>query len=87
MELKLTAEMIRAHLFNGGFRPFTKSDWHAFADADEGSLIAEIRFGRFEYSVIFSPALGSVQIFTFDEVTLDNWAWEMDLNNGRFIDL
>jgi hypothetical protein len=87
MELKLTADLIRAHLFNGGFRPMTKQDYYAYADADEGSLIADIRLGRYAYTVLFSPATGDVEISTFDEKNGQVSAWNMDLNNGNVIQL
>lgn len=56
----------------------------AYRDVDEGSLIADIRVGRFKYEVIFSPAKGNVQIFEYDE--LDVNCWEMDLNTGEYIE-
>lgn len=85
MKLNLTAERIRSELFNGGFRPMTNSDSQMYADADPGSLIADIMVGRFVYEVVFSPAMGNVQIFSYQsEISA---AWEMDLNTGEFIDL
>jgi hypothetical protein len=85
MKLNLTAERIRSDLFNGGFRPMANSDFQMYADADIGSLITGIKVGRFVYEVIFSPALGNVQIFSY-EGELD-YAWEMDLNTGDFVEL
>lgn len=87
MELKLTADLIRAYLFNGGFRPMTKQDYYAYADADEGSLITDIKLGRYEYTVLFSPAIGDVEISAFDEKNGVFSAWNMDLNNGHVIQL
>ena len=87
MKLKLTADLIRAHLFNGGFRPMAKTDYDAFAEADNGSLIADISIGGHTYGVIFSPATGDVEINAFDESKSQFYAWEMDLNNGNVIQL
>jgi hypothetical protein len=85
MKLNLTAERIRSELFNGGFRPMANSDFQMYADADFGSLIADIMVGRFVYEVVFSPALGNVQIFSYQGEGND--AWEMDLNTGEFVEL
>lgn len=87
MELILTADLIRAYLFNGGFRPMVKTDYHTYEGADDGALIADIKIGRYTYGVIFSPAIGDVDINTFDEVTDQFYAWKMDLNNGNVIKL
>lgn len=87
MELKLTADLIRAHLFNGSFRPMSKTDYDEYNGADEGSLIADITLGRYTYGVIFLPATGAVQINTFDETINELYAWEMDLNNGNYVRL
>jgi hypothetical protein len=82
MELKLTADLIRAHLFNGSFRAMSKTDYDEYNGADQGSLIADITLGRYTYGVIFSPVIGNVQINTFDEAIDEFYAWEMDLNTG-----
>lgn len=87
MKLKLTADLIRAHLFNGGFRPMAKTDYDAYDGADEGSLIADITLSGYTYGVIFSPVTGTAQINVFDEATDQFDAWEMDLNNGNVIQL
>ena len=82
MELKLTADLIRAHLFNGSFRAMSKTDYDSYNGADEGSLIADITLGRYTYGVIFSPVTGAAQINAFDETINELYAWEMDLNTG-----
>jgi hypothetical protein len=87
MELKLTADLIRAHLFNGGFRAMSKTDYEEYNGADEGSLIADITLGRYTYGVIFSPVIGNAQINVFDEAINELYAWEMDLNNGNYVRL
>lgn len=87
MKLGMTAELIKNALFNGEFAPFTKNDWYAYCDADEGSLIARITgFDGIDYEVIFSPT-GNCQIFTYSSVFEDSRAWEMDLNNGAYMEL
>lgn len=85
-DLRLTADHIKTHLFMGEFKPFDEYDWYEFADADEGSLIGYITVGRFYYQVVFSPALGNVQIFYIDPDG-NSFAWEMDLNTGEYIEL
>ena len=87
MELKLTADLIRAHLFNGSFRAMSETDYYAFDEADNGSLIADITLSGYTYGVIFSPVTGTAQINVFDEATDQFDAWEMDLNNGDVIQL
>jgi hypothetical protein len=87
MELKLTADLIRTHLFNGSFRAMSETDYYAFAEADNGSLIADITLSGYTYGVIFSPVTGTAQINVFDEATDQFHAWEMDLNNGNVIQL
>ena len=87
MELKLTADLIRAHLFNGSFRAMSETDYYAFAEADNGSLIADITLSGYTYGVIFSPTIGDVDINTFDEATDQFYSWKMDLNNGNVIRL
>lgn len=82
--LRLTSDHIKSHLFNGGFRPMEMHDKFAYCDADNGSLIANIYFGRYRYEVIFSPVMGNVQIFEYDEMCFSN-CWEMDLNTGKYI--
>jgi hypothetical protein len=87
MTLRLSAERIREELFTGGFRPMVGHDFDGFADAEPGSLIADISVGRFRYVVIFTPSLGNVQIFdTRIELASTN-AWEMDLQTGEAIQL
>lgn len=86
-KLMLTADRIREELFTGGFRPMAKTDFYVYADADEGSLIADIKVGRFEYQVIFSPAMGNVQLFALEADGFETAAWEMDLLSGEFIEL
>ena len=87
MTLRLSAERIREELFTGGFRPMVGHDFDGFADAEPGSLIAEISIGRFRYVVIFTPSLGNVQIYdTRIELASTN-AWEMDLLNGKLVEL
>ena len=86
-KLMLSAERVREELFTGGFRPMSEQDFYGFADAEAGSLIAEISVGRFRYVVIFTPSLGNVQIFdTRIELASTN-AWEMDLLSGLSIEL
>ena len=84
--LKLTAEMIKNHLFNGGFRPFDEYDWMAYADAELGSLITNMEIGKYYYEVIFTPSQGNVQIFYVDPDG-NSECWEMDLNTGEYIEL
>ena len=85
-DLRLTADHIKTHMFNGGFKPFDKFDWMAYADADPGSLIADIAVGSFLYQVVFSPEMGNVQIFYVDPDG-NSYAWEMDLNTSEYIEL
>lgn len=86
-ELRLSAARIREELFTGGFRPMMGHDFDGFADAEPGSLIAEISIGRFRYVVIFTPSLGNVQIFDNDIENAEFNAWEMDLQTGEAIQL
>ena len=86
-KLMLTADRIREELFTGGFRPMRGHDFDGFADAEQGSLIADISVGRFGYVVIFTPSLGDVQIFSTDIEKRESEAWEMDLLSGEFIEL
>jgi hypothetical protein len=85
-KLMLSAERVREELFTGGFRPMSEQDFYGFADAEAGSLIADISVGRFHYVVIFTPSLGDVQIY---ETSLggEPLAWEMDLLSGLSIEL
>jgi hypothetical protein len=85
--LRLSAERIREELFTGGFRPMVGHDFDGFADAEPGSLMADISVGRFRYVVIFTPSLGNVQIFDNDIENAEFNAWEMDLQTGAFIQL
>jgi hypothetical protein len=85
MKLNLTAERIRSELFNGGFRPMEELDFYSYADAEPGSLIADIVVGRFVYEVLFTPSIGNVEIFSSEGVLSS--AWEMDLNTGEFVEL
>jgi len=86
-DLRLSAARIREELFTGGFRPMMGHDFDGFADAEPGSLMADISVGRFRYVVIFTPSLGNVQIFdTRIELASTN-AWEMDLQTGEAIQL
>lgn len=84
-QLMLTSDRVKQELFNGGFRPMTVNDMYAYADASNGSLIAELSVGRFSYDVIFDPSVGNVQIFNCQ--INENFAWEMDLNTGKVIAL
>lgn len=86
-DLRLSAARIREELFTGGFRPMVGHDFDGFADAEPGSLIAEISIGRFRYVVIFTPSLGNVQIFDNDIENAEFNAWEMDLLSGKLIEL
>ena len=86
-KLMLSVERIRSELFTGGFRPMKTEDFYGFADAEPGSLIADISVGRFGYVVIFTPSLGDVQIFSTDIEKCESEAWEMDLLSGEFIEL
>lgn len=84
MELRLSPARVREELFTGGFRPMVGHDFDGFADAEIGSLIAdEIRVGRFVYTAIFTPSVGSVQVFAFTDN--DSFAWEMDLVSDKII--
>jgi len=85
--LKLTAARVREELFTGGFRPMVGHDFDGFADAEPGSLMADISIGRFRYVVIFTPSLGNVQIFDNDIENAEFNAWEMDLQTGEAIQL
>jgi hypothetical protein len=49
--------------------------------------MADIQVGRHDYVVIFSPAMGNVQIFSSVIDERDLSAWEMDLNTGDIINL
>jgi hypothetical protein len=84
-ELRLSATRIREELFTGGFRPMKGHDFDGFADADPGSLIADLSVGRFSYVVIFSPEAGNVQIFSTAIEDRELSAWEMDLMTGAYI--
>jgi hypothetical protein len=84
-ELRLSATRIREELFTGGFRPMKGHDFDGFADADFGSLIADLTVGRFSYVVIFSPEAGNVQIFSAAIEDRELSAWEMDLMTGAYI--
>jgi hypothetical protein len=85
-DLRLTADHIKTHMFNGGFKPFDKYDWYSYSDADEGSLIADIPVGSFLYQVVFSPEMGNVEINYVDKEG-NSYCWEMDLNTGKYIEL
>jgi len=85
--LRLSAARIREELFTGGFRPMSGHDFDGFADAEPGSLMADISVGRFRYVVIFTPSLGNVQIFDNDIENAEFNAWEMDLQTGAFIQI
>jgi hypothetical protein len=85
--LRLSAARIREELFTGGFRPMKGHDFDGFADAEPGSLMADISIGRFRYVVIFTPSLGNVQIFDNDIENAEFNAWEMDLQTGEAIQL
>lgn len=84
-QLMLTSARIKEELFTGGFRPMNEHDWDAYAGAEEGTLIAEISVGRFVYDVLFTPSLGNVQIYNYQNE--DTIAWEMDLLTEKVIDL
>ena len=86
-ELRLSATRIREELFTGGFRPMKGHDFDGFADADPGSLMADISVGRFRYVVIFSPEAGNVQIFSAEIDDRELSAWEMDLMTGAYIQI
>jgi len=87
MTLRLSAARVREELFTGGFRPMVGHDFDGFADAEPGSLMADISVGRFRYVVIFTPSMGNVQIFdTRIELASTN-AWEMDLQTGEVLPL
>jgi len=86
-ELRLSATRIREELFTGGFRPMKGHDFDGFADADPGSLIADLSVGRFSYVVIFSPEAGNVQIFSAEIEDREISAWEMDLMTGAYIQI
>jgi hypothetical protein len=86
-ELRLSATRIREELFTGGFRPMKGHDFDGFADADPGSLIADISVGRFRYVVIFSPEAGNVEIFSTAIEDRELSAWEMDLMTGVYIQI
>lgn len=83
---RLSAERVREELFNGGFRPMKKEDFYTYADAEEGSLIANISVGRFTFDMIFSPSVGSVQIFDYSDKE-EAHVWDMDLTDGSLIEL
>ncbi len=85
--LRLSAARIREELFTGGFRPMSGHDFDGFADAEPGSLMADISIGRFRYVVIFSPEAGNVQIFDNDIENAEFNAWEMDLMTGAYIQI
>jgi len=85
--LHLTAERIREELFMGGFRPMQKADFYSYADAEQGSLIADISVGRFNYEVIFTPSMGNAQIFQMEDDAFVTIAFEMDLISGLSIQL
>lgn len=87
VKLKLSVERIREELFTGGFRPMVGHDFDGFADAEPGSLMADIKVGRFVYVVIFTPSLGNVQIFDSSIENREFNAWEMDLQTGETIEL
>lgn len=84
--LRLSAARVREELFTGGFRPMTAQDFYGFADAESGSLMADISVGRFRYVVLFTPSLGSVQIFE-TSIEGEPLAWEMDLITDEVIEL
>jgi len=86
-ELRLSAARIREELFTGGFRPMKWHDFDGFADAEPGSLMADLSVGRFRYVVIFSPEAGNVQIFSAEIEDRELSAWEMDLQTGAYIQL
>jgi hypothetical protein len=85
--LYLTAERIREELFLGGFRPMQKTDFYIYADAEQGSLIADISVGRFNYAVLFTPSMGNAQIFQLDNDGFETIAFEIDLISGLSIQL
>lgn len=87
VKLKLSVERIRDELFTGGFRPMVGHDFDGFADAEPGSLMADIKVGRFSYVVIFTPSLGNVQIFDCEIENREFNAWEMDLQSGLVIEI
>lgn len=84
-QLMLTSARIKEELFTGGFRPMAMPDRLPYSGAEEGSLIAEISVGRFTYEVLFTPSLGNVQIYNYQNE--DTLAWEMDLLTDKVIDL
>ena len=85
MELKLNAKHITDALFNGGFRPFDKYDYMGYADAEKGSLIADISLGKYLYQVIFTPSEGDFEVF-FNDLDGNTFAWKVNPNNGEVIE-
>lgn len=84
--LHLSAERVRETLFRGGFRPMDKNDFMAFADAPAGSLIADIKVGRHEYTVLFDVTMGEFEIIQF-HLNGESNAWTMDGLTGQTIEL
>jgi hypothetical protein len=84
--LRLTAADITRHMFLGGFKPMDKNDYMAYADAELGSLIADIPVGKYIYQVLFTPSEGTFEINFFDE-NCEPYAWKMDVLTGETIQL
>lgn len=63
MTLRITRERLIQEMFTGGFRPMNDNDWAMFCDADEGSLMSEIRCGNHHYMCVFSPATGEIEAY------------------------
>ena len=84
--MKLTADHIREALFSGMFAPMSNSDFMAYADANPGSLIADICFDSSVYQVIFDPIQGDAEV-VFNEENGEFSAWNVNLKNDQVIQL
>lgn len=80
--LLLTPARIIEEMFTGGFKPMNETDYMAYCDAEKGSLIANIEVGRVNYTVLFTPSIGEVEISGNDST-----AWIMNVNTGDIIPL
>lgn len=97
MELMLTRDHIMDNLFSGNFRSFSRSDYYAFEGVDDNALIANINVRRFilangqalaeaDYTVIFSPNSGEMEIYYFGPDGND-YVWLMNMITGATVSL
>lgn len=80
---RLNLRVLTTELFTGAFGPMTPNDRTYFLDAQEGTLIGDVKRGNYVYRCLFSPTECQFECYESAENNDDPRCWQVCTTTGE----